>query len=85
MFGAYSHPWAVWMFLIVAFWSLQLMVCALSEIKAVTNPDRWNRAIYGVARATLIFALGFSLMSVTVRSIDWAAHRTPSSVTATSR
>lgn len=85
MFGAYSLPWAAWMLLIVAFWSLQLMVCALSGIKAVANPDRWNRAIYRVARATLIFALGFSLMGVTVRSVNWASHRTPSSATATSR
>ena len=85
MFGAYSLPWAVWMLLIVSFWALQLMVCAFSEVRDIISPDRHNRAIYIVARATLIFALALSLTSVAVRSVNWVSHRTPSSVTATTR
>ncbi|MDP9162175.1 MAG: hypothetical protein M3O09_18365 [Acidobacteriota bacterium] len=85
MLGAYSLPWTVWLVLIVSFWALQLMVCAFSEIREIISPDRRNRAIYTMARATLIFALGLSLTSIAVRSVNWASHRTPSSVTATAR
>jgi hypothetical protein len=85
MFGAYSLPWAVWLLLIVAFWSLQLMVCAFSEIKEITAPDRKNRALYRVARATMIVALCLSVLSCTVRTFNWAGHRQAPALTATSR
>jgi hypothetical protein len=85
MLGAYSLPWAVWLMLIVAFWSLQLMVCAFSEIRQISNPDRRNPALYRVARATMIVALCLSVLSCTVRTLNWASHRTAPALTATSR
>jgi hypothetical protein len=85
MLGAYSLPWAVWLMLIVAFWSLQLVVCAFSEIKQISNPDRRNLALYRVARATILVALCLSVLSCTVRTLHWVSHRTAPALTATSR